>query len=83
MQVLRELCGENQNQYEMIRELLAIGSRYKPAIRRTGVFQSLQSAIERNFFSDEEDAVGRARLRQQIFTAATDKQEIDIHTDDS
>ncbi len=83
MQLLRELCGENQNQYEMVRELLAIGSRHKPAIRRTGVFQSLQSAIERNYYSDEEDAVGRARQRQQILTAVAEKQEIDTHTDDS
>ena len=83
MQLLRELCGENQNQYEMVRELLAIGSRHKPAIRRTGVFQSLQSAIERNYYSDEEDAVGRARQRQQILTAVAEKQGIDTHTDDS
>ena len=83
MQLLRELCGENQNQYEMVRELLAIGSRHKPAIRRTGVFQSLQSAIERNYYSDEEDAVGRARQRQQILTAVAEKQEIDTQTDDS
>ncbi len=68
MNLLRELCGENQNQYEMVRELLAIGNRQKLAIRRTGVFQSLQSAIERNFFADEEDAIDRARKHQQCLT---------------
>ena len=82
MHLLRELCGGDQNQYEMVRELLAIGCRRKAVMRRRGVFKSLQSAIERNFFSDEEDAVERARERQQLLVETTKKSDIDTHTND-
>ncbi len=61
MNLLRQLCDKNDNQYRMIRELLSIEDRHKSAIRRTGVFQSLQQAIERNFYNDEVDAVARAK----------------------
>ena len=61
MNLLRQLCDKNDNQYRMIRELLSIEDRHKSAIRRRGVFQSLQQAIERNFYNDEVDAVARAK----------------------
>ena len=83
MQLLRELCGENRNQYEMVRELLAIESRHKPAMRRTRIFQSLQSAIERNFYSGKEDAVDRARDRVRLLTTVTERQKTDVEIDDS
>ena len=72
MQLLRNLSGENENQYEMVRELLAIGSRQNSAMRRHGIFKSLQSAIERNFYSNEEDAVYRARQSQKILISTTE-----------
>ena len=66
MRLLRELCGENQNLYEMVRELIAIGNNQKLALRRTGVFQSLQGAVERNYYSNEKDAVNRAQQYQAL-----------------
>ena len=83
MHLLRELCGGDQNQYEMVRELLAIGCRRKAVMRRRGVFESLESAIERNFYSDEEDAIERARERQQLLVETTKKSNIDVCTNDS
>ncbi len=83
MQLLHKLCGQNQNQYEMVRELLAVECRHKTQLRRAGVFESLQNAIERNFYSDEADAVERARERQQMINAATVKQEAVVVSDDS
>ena len=71
MHLLRELCSGNQNQYEMVRELLAIGCRRRAVMRRRGVFESLENAIERNFYSDEEDAVERARQRQRLRVETT------------
>ena len=66
MHLLRDICGDNQNQYEMVRELLAIGISHRQTIRRVGIFQALQSAVERNFYSDEQDAVARARQQQNL-----------------
>ena len=83
MQLLRELCGENRNQYEMVRELLAIESRHKPAMRRTRIFQSLQNAIERNFYSGKDDAVDRARDRVRLITTVKERQNTDVELDDS
>ena len=40
-------------------------------MRRRGVFESLENAIERNFYSDEEDAIERARQRQQLRVETT------------
>ncbi|MCY4282182.1 MAG: DNA phosphorothioation system sulfurtransferase DndC, partial [Gammaproteobacteria bacterium] len=65
MKLLRKLCGENSNQYEMLRELLSIESSHKLAMKRTGMFKSLQGAIERNFYTDESDAIERAREHQK------------------
>lgn len=75
IQLLRKLCGEDQNQFELIRELLSIGSHHRLALRRNGIFQSLRSAIERHFYSDEEDAIHHAKLHQQILSSVPSKQE--------
>lgn len=77
MHLLHELCGENKNLYEMVRELIAIGNHQKLAIRRTGVFQSLQNAIERNYYCSEEDAIDRALQHQKHLTLHR-KQKIEI-----
>lgn len=83
LQLLRKLCGQNQNQYEMVRELLAVECRHKTQLRRSGVFKSLQNAIERNFYSDEADAIEHARERQQMISTATEKQETAVFSNDS
>ncbi len=74
MNLLRQICGDNQNKYEMVREILGIGIKHGNAIRRHGIFQDLQSAVERNFYSDEQDAVDRARLQHE--TASRQKSDL-------
>ena len=83
MELLHDLCGANRNHYEMVRELLSIGSRHKSAMRRTGVLQLLQGAIERNFYSGEEDALDRAREHQPMVNSLEGKQALPIQTDDT
>ena len=66
MTLLREICGDNLQRYEMLRELLAIENRHKTSIRRSGIFGSLEKAVVRNFYDDETDAVSWASERDQI-----------------
>jgi DNA sulfur modification protein DndC len=55
------------------RELLSVERRYRFMLRRAGLFDAIEKAFERNFYSDEEDAVSRARERHSTQTAARDR----------
>jgi DNA sulfur modification protein DndC len=58
--VLKEQCGDDRLHYEMVRELLDVERRYRMRLRRAGLYESLEGAIKRHFFADEQDAVQRA-----------------------
>ena len=73
MKLLGDLC-ENPNQYALLRELLSIESSHRLAIKRTGMFKSLQRAIERNFYTDEDDAIHRAREHEKNLAGLADKE---------
>ncbi len=70
MEILREICGNDDLQFEMIREMLAIERGFQSGLRRSGVMKALDGAIRRSFYDDEEDAVNRARLRRDAFETA-------------
>ncbi|MFK0402743.1 DNA phosphorothioation system sulfurtransferase DndC [Microbacterium sp. NPDC090225] len=61
---LEEVAGEDRIHFEMVRELLDIEQRHRAQVRRAGLFDSLDKAIRRGFFDNEEDAVDRARQRK-------------------
>lgn len=61
---LREVTGGDRLHFELIRELLDIEQRYRSQARRAGLFDSLEGAIRRNFYDDEEDALLRAQRRK-------------------
>lgn len=68
---LREISGEDELRYQMLREMIAIERRYLTQARRTGLIDDLDKAIKRSFYDDKEDAMEFARERQEIFEEIT------------
>lgn len=69
--VLRE-TSENELQYQLLRGLLHVEQRYRTAARRAGLYESLEDELKRGFYNDEEDAVGRARHRDEVLRDASE-----------
>jgi DNA sulfur modification protein DndC len=61
VELLRDLCGEDELHFEMTRSLIAVERRYRTMARRAGLFDALETTIRRSFYDGREDAVGRAR----------------------
>jgi DNA sulfur modification protein DndC len=72
MVVLRSLCGKNDLTYELTRELLDVERRFRTSARRAGLFEALESALNRSFYLDEQDATRRA-LRERDARGAAQK----------
>jgi DNA sulfur modification protein DndC len=62
--LLRELCGDDQLHFELMRELLDVEHQYRAMSRRAGLYDALEQSIRRNFYQDETDAVDRARRKE-------------------
>ena len=73
MNVLRDICGEDELHYQLTRELLSIEKRHKSMLRRAGLFGAMEKAFFRHFYDDEEDALDRARQHQSTLDAARDR----------
>lgn len=73
MEILRDLCGEDELHFQLTRELLSIEKRHKSMLRRAGLFDALEQAFHRGFYDDEEDAVSRARARRDALDRAQER----------
>jgi DNA sulfur modification protein DndC len=72
IRLLRELCGDDFLQFELIRELLHVEQGYQTMARRRGLFEAMEQAFQRSFYIDEEDATDRARRRRDALHQARD-----------
>ncbi|MEQ6900787.1 DNA phosphorothioation system sulfurtransferase DndC [Nocardioides sp. YIM 152588] len=61
---LRAVAGEDRPHFELVRELLDIEQRHRAQVRRAGLFDSLEKALRRGFYDNEDDAKARALSRQ-------------------
>lgn len=61
---LQEVVGEDRLHFELVRDLLDIEQRHRARVRRAGLFQSLEKALRRGFYDDEDDATTRAQMRK-------------------
>lgn len=68
--VLREQCGDDRLHYEMVRELLDVERSYRMRLRRAGLFESLEGAIKKHFYSGEADAIHRAGAANDAYARA-------------
>jgi DNA sulfur modification protein DndC len=60
LELLRSLCGGNELQFEMARNLIAVENSYRTQVKRSGLFEKLEKTIRKSFYEDEEDATQRA-----------------------
>lgn len=70
IEILRQICGDNQIHFELSRELLGIAQRFRTQSRRAGLYDALERALKRNFYDDETDAVDRAMRRHKAIEKA-------------
>lgn len=67
VQVLREICDDDDLHFQLTRELVSIERQHKNMLRRAGIFEEMEKAFSKSFFEDEADATNRAkRLREAI-----------------
>lgn len=78
MRLLRELCGEDYLHFELVRELLDVERQYQTMARRAGLYEALEKAFHRSFYTDEEDATARARLLRDALQKARQGEEANV-----
>jgi DNA sulfur modification protein DndC len=61
VEILREICGDDDLHFEMTRSLIAVERRYRTMARRAKLFETLEKTIRRSFYDGQEDAEARAR----------------------
>lgn len=64
MEILRATCGDNDLQYQMLRELLDVELRFRSSLRRGGIFDLLEQSVRKHYYTGEDDATERARRRR-------------------
>ena len=72
IEILKDICGDDELNFQLTRELLSIELNHKSMLRRTGIFKALDSAFHRNFYEDEAEAVSRARKYRDDLQKAKD-----------
>ncbi|NUW37327.1 DNA phosphorothioation system sulfurtransferase DndC [Nonomuraea sp. SMC257] len=71
VELLREVCDGDDLHFETMRELLAVERKFRTMTRRSGLFEALEKAIKKGYYTDEEDAVELAKRNQQNKIAPT------------
>ncbi|MBO0879187.1 MAG: DNA phosphorothioation system sulfurtransferase DndC [Mycobacterium sp.] len=64
--LLQELAGDDRLHFELVRELLDVEQRHRAMTRRAGLFDALEDALRRGFYTDATDATERALRRRDI-----------------
>jgi DNA sulfur modification protein DndC len=78
---LQEVVGEDRLHFELVRELLDIEQRHRARVRRAGLFESLEKALRRGFYDDEEDATLRAQQRKAAIERAPEVPDDELQPD--
>jgi DNA sulfur modification protein DndC len=61
IELLREVCGDDELHFTTVRELLAVERRFRTMTRRAGLFEELEKTIRRGYYEDRDDAEAHAR----------------------
>jgi DNA sulfur modification protein DndC len=64
LNLLREITDGDPLHYQLTRELLDVERKFRTMARRAGLFEAMEQAIKRNFYTDADDAVAYARRNQ-------------------
>ena len=68
--LLRNLCGDDELHFQLVRELISIERQHRSMLRRAGLFKAFEQAFRRSFYDDEDDALARARQRRDALEDA-------------
>ena len=66
MDILREVSGDDQLHFELLRELLEVERQYRNMARRSKLFERIEGAFKRSFYEDVDDATTRARFKRDL-----------------
>lgn len=73
IELLKEICGDDDLHFQLTRELLSIEQSHQHLARRAGLFPQMEKAIRRHFYEDADDAADRAkRFRQAVDDAQSE-----------
>jgi len=65
MDLLKEVCEDDFLRFECIREMLDLEWQNRNQIRRVGFLDKIESALQKTFYEDENDAVSFARKKKK------------------
>ncbi|WP_101255409.1 DNA phosphorothioation system sulfurtransferase DndC [Streptomyces barkulensis] len=65
MELLKDLCGDDELHYDMVRELLSVERKYRTMSRRAGLFQALETAVKKGYYEDSTDAIDFAQRKKK------------------
>jgi DNA sulfur modification protein DndC len=66
MNILKELCGDNDLHFELVRELLDVERGYRTKGRRSKLFERIEKAFRKSFYENADDATKRAVRRRDF-----------------
>lgn len=66
IELLKEICGDDDLHFELTRNLLDIEWRYRTMASRRGLYSAIEETVERCFYENEEEALERARERYEL-----------------
>ncbi|MBK6751641.1 MAG: hypothetical protein IPG67_17010 [Acidobacteria bacterium] len=66
VQILKDICGDDNILYQLTRELIDVENRFRTANKRAGLYSAIEKAFRRNFYNDIEDARSRAQRRKVV-----------------
>ncbi|GHI98075.1 DNA phosphorothioation system sulfurtransferase DndC [Streptomyces olivaceus] len=64
IETLREVCGDDEEEFLRVRALLEVERIYNSSTRRAGLYDALEKVLMKHGFEDEEDALTFARFRR-------------------
>ncbi|WP_081687994.1 DNA phosphorothioation system sulfurtransferase DndC [Rhizobium mesoamericanum] len=83
MDILREICGEDELHFQLTRELLDIERQHRTMARRSGLFKALEQSLRRGSYDSAEEAEQTALRRRNIMDELYDGEEAIEDDEDS
>ena len=65
VEILREICGDDTEQFRMIREMLSIEQQDRSKLRRHGILDKLEKTVRKGGFENEQEALENALHRRR------------------
>ena len=72
VRLLKEVCGGNRLQYELLRELINTEQQFRTKMSRRGIFAALERAVKKHYYVDQDDALDMAKRRKYDLDRATE-----------